>query len=205
MDNNPENSSVYTYSRRDITPDEQAKMLTTAYQKDEVLCRGLALGLLSGLHRYEFLDLRYRDIDTKTMTIDISSTVITKPRTTRVITLTDTLAAWLAVFRPGAPDRRVVPFTTWKYNDRLHKLLRVAGLGPYSNDFLRRAFNAHLARTLPPLADQRAMLLHTYGASGVRVHFYRTGTEIFPNLSPAALKVGPYSTQVSTSLSKALV
>ena len=80
---------------------EATALLDVTRDKDPEMLAYVAIGLFAGLRRSELCALEWSEIDRKARTIEVKG-VKAKTRQRRIVSISDTLSAWLAV-APKSP------------------------------------------------------------------------------------------------------
>ena len=79
-----------------LTVEEVAELLKVTREEDPGMLAYVAIGLFAGLRRSELCALEWSEIDIKARTIEVKGAKA-KTRQRRIVTISDTLAEWLAL------------------------------------------------------------------------------------------------------------
>lgn len=124
-----------------FTPSEAAALLEASERLGGNMTPFFAIGLFAGLRTTELLKLDWRNVDLKAKTIEVSS-VVSKTREHRYVTISDNLAAWL---RAHAHEKGPVKPAAWRWHRDAAR--NAAGLKKWPDNGMRHSFGSyHFAR-----------------------------------------------------------
>ena len=162
-----------------LTVKEATALLDVTRDKDSEMLAYIAIGLFAGLRRSELCALEWSEIDRKARTIEVKG-VKAKTRQRRIVSISGTLSAWLAVApktpRPAPSRNEDVCGERLKNlyseeRDESGAILREAIVSPWPHNALRHSFGSyHYARhrdenqTAAEMGNSPAMVFRHYRA-----------------------------------------
>ena len=162
-----------------LTVEQVAKLLKVTREEDPGMLAYVAIGLFAGLRRSELCALEWSEIDVKARTIEVKGAKA-KTRQRRIVTISDTLAEWLALASKSArptPSRnedvcseRLKNLCSERY-DEGGSLIRKAIVAGWPHNALRHSFGSyHYAqyrdenRTAAEMGNSPAVVFRHYRA-----------------------------------------
>ena len=162
-----------------LTVQQVVKLLKVTREEDPGMLAYVAIGLFAGLRRSELCALEWSEVDLQARTIEVKG-VKAKTRQRRIVTISDTLAEWLALAPKSphpAPSRNEDVCSERLKNlcsERLDKggsLIRKAIVNDWPHNALRHSFGSyHFAqyrdenRTAAEMGNSPAVVFRHYRA-----------------------------------------
>ena len=162
-----------------LTVKEATALLDVTRERDSEMLAYIAIGLFAGLRRSELCALEWSEIDRKARTIEVKG-VKAKTRQRRIVSISGTLSAWLAVApktpRPAPSRNEDVCGERLKNlyseeRDESGAILHEAIVSPWPHNALRHSFGSyHYARhrdenqTAAEMGNSPAMVFRHYRA-----------------------------------------
>jgi len=162
-----------------LTVEEVAELLKVTREEDPGMLAYVAIGLFAGLRRSELCALEWSEIDIKARTIEVKGAKA-KTRQRRIVTISDTLAEWLALASKSArptPSRnedvcseRLKNLCSERHDEH-GSLIRKAIVDGWPHNALRHSFGSyHYAqyrdenRTAAEMGNSPAVVFRHYRA-----------------------------------------